>query len=196
MKKMVVKRRGPVAQSGAISSGYDLSLAISYGTVISNNTNGTCIVKLITGFNVTVRIPSGFPPTKEPTTGSVHYPTKDSYVAIIHPKGDINSGFVFPATFDIRDEDVISDLLEAGDKTITDDGWTIERNRETGRISITRTNYSLTVDPDAETTVLNDFHDNNVTLDSDGVNINDTHGNTIVSGTDRLTINTHVEVHQ
>lgn len=179
MKRAILRPSGPQKQSSARSSLYNCDLAISYGTVKKNNTNGTCVVTLITGFDVTERIPSEFPPGKKPSTGSIRYPRIGSYVAVLHPKGDLSSGFVVPAVFDIRDQDVISDLLSSGDKSISDDGWEISRDRETGALLVENGGFSLSVNPDSGDISLTDFH-----------------GNTLEMTSDRVTINSHFEILQ
>jgi hypothetical protein len=175
---MMIRKTGPSRQASVFPSLVNADLAITYGTVESNNTNGTCVVKLITGFSLPIKIPSEFPPGKEPSTGGVRYPRVGSRVVIIHPKNDIGSGFVFPATFDIRDEAVISDLLETGDKSVSDDGWTTTRNREDGTVIISREDYTITIDVTNQITSIEDWHGNSEVLDSDGIKLNG-EGNTL-----------------
>jgi len=137
MKKMILRSQPkPIRQSNARSSFYNTNIAITYGTIDSNNNDGTTNVLLITGFITrNIRIPSSFYPSKDPTIGGITYPPKNSAVIILHPVNDINSGWIRPAPLDENDDQVISDLLSGGDKSILPGGWTKTYDQETGDIS-------------------------------------------------------------
>jgi hypothetical protein len=151
----------PVKQRSAMSSLYDRGLAITYGTIESNNTNGTTNILLVTGFKAdNIRIPSTSYPTQDPITGGIDYPPKGAEVAIIHPKGDINSGFIIPAGLNERNPDVVSALFDKGDIQILPGGWEITKDKETGKYTFKNGTFDLTVDPDAETFSLTDFKGN------------------------------------
>jgi len=137
MKKMIIRSQPkPIRQSNTRSSFYNSTIAITYGTIDSNNTDGTTNVLLITGFITrNIRIPSSFYPSKDPTIGGITYPPIGSAVIILHPVNDINSGWIRPAPLDENDDQVISDLLSGGDKSILPGGWTKIYDQETGDIS-------------------------------------------------------------
>lgn len=145
MKKMIIRSQPrPVRQSNTRSSFYNSTIAITYGTIDSNNTDGTTNVLLITGFITrNIRIPSSFYPSKDPTIGGITYPPINSEVIILHPLNDINSGWIRPAPLDENDDQVISDLLSGGDKSILPGGWTITYDQTTGNLIATNSGSAV-----------------------------------------------------
>ena len=139
MKKMIIRSQPkPIRQTNARSSLYKSQIAVTYGEITSNNTDGTTNVLLLTGFTATkIRIPSTYYPSKNPTIGGINYPPIGSQVLIEHPIKDINSGWIRPAPLDVRDDTVVSDLLSGGDKSILPGGWTITYDQETGNFIAT-----------------------------------------------------------
>ncbi len=162
MKRLVVKKKvGNVRQANAVSSLYNSTLSITYGTVESNNTDSTCNIMTVKGFVLeNIRLLSTVFPSKDPTIGGVKYPPLNAQVMIIHPTNDINSGFIIPAGLDFRDDTVTSDLLDQGDKTIFQGGWEKTYDPELGIYVLTNGTFELSLDPDGETVSLIDFKGN------------------------------------
>lgn len=148
--KKIIRNRGPIPirQKNASSSLYDSTLAITYGTVDSNNDDGTTNILLVNGFPAdNIRIPSSSYPTQDPVTGGVIYPPIGAEVAIIHPKGDINSGFIIPPGLNERNPDVVSALFGKGDFVILPGGWEFTYNKETGEAKFSNNSNDIRVDP-------------------------------------------------
>lgn len=188
----------PFPQSNAMSSLYNSSLSITYGSVKSNNTDSTTNILLVNGFLATnIRLISSVFPSKEPTIGSVKYPQVDSQVIIIHPTGDLNSGFVIPAPLDIRDDQVKDDLFDQGDKTILPGGWEYFYNKETGKTEFKNGDFfDLIVDPDTKVVSLVDFKENKIITNSNGMLFEDLNGNTVSMETGKVLINGNLEILQ
>ncbi len=174
MKKVIINRRiNPIKQTNAMSSLYNSQLLITYGTIDSNNTNGTTNVLLVTGFVVAnIRILSTVFPSKDPTIGGIRYPQVGAQVIVIHPQSDIGQGFIIPASLDERDNTVTSDLLNQGDKELLQGGWETAFDPETGIRTLKNGNFNLVADPNGQTVVLDDFSGNNVTMEASKVTIN------------------------
>ena len=199
MKTIRIKTRPkPVSQRNALSSLYDSKVAITYGFVDSNNTDGTCNIELLTGFIVErVRILSSGYPGKDPIVGGISYPPIESQVIILHPVDDINSGFILPAPLDDKDEDVQEELLDQGNKKILPGGWSIAYDPELGKYTVSNGDFFvLDIDPDTEITTLVDFHENKFTLDTDGIVIEDKNSNTISMEFGKVLINGNLEILQ
>lgn len=174
----------PKKQSSAVSSLYSRDLSITYGTVDSNNDNGTCNILLVTGFlSKGIKILSSIYPSKEPVIGGIKYPQIGAYVIILHPKEDINSGFILPAELDFTDDDVSGEFTE--NKTIEEGGWESTFDPETGIKILTNGDFKLIVDPDLE--------DNGA---APSVSLTDFSGNTIVMDSSKVLINGNLEILQ
>lgn len=172
MKRIIVNNKPrPTKQTNTNSTGYSRRLAVTYGNVDSNNDNGTCNILLVTGFLATkIKIPSKFFPSKEPTLGGVDYPQIGANVKIIHPEGDLNSGWIEPAEVDYTDDTVKSDL-PAG-KKLFPGGWEETYDQETGKKTFKNETFELIVDPDAESFSLTDFKGNTIKNDGTSIKIN------------------------
>lgn len=166
----------PINQTNANSSLYNSLMAITYGSVKENNTDGTCNILLVNGFlSSNVRIPSTVFASKDPLTGGITYPTIGSEVIILHPVDDINSGFILPAGLDFRDDDVKSELLDQGDKTIFPGEWILEYDPSNGLLTITNGDtFELIVDPENESVSYTDFKGNTIKSNDDTLEINGT----------------------
>lgn len=153
MSKLIIKAKpNVVPQKNARSSTYNTRLAVSYGEVESNNTDGTCNVTLSTGFLATnIKIPSSVFPSKDPLTGGLTYPAVGSAVVILHPENDLNSGWVQPAPLDVRDSDVQDQLLDQGDIALIQGGWQRTYDIETGKVEYTNGDVVITITPGDET---------------------------------------------
>ena len=137
MKKLILRSNPkPVKQTNTRSSLYNRQMAITYGTVESNNGDGTTNILLVTGFPAnSIRIPSSYWPSKDPSLGGISYPPIGTEVIILHPVNDIDSGWIIPAPLDERDDTIISDLLSGGDRALLPGGWEYIYDQETGDIS-------------------------------------------------------------
>ncbi len=167
------KKADPPPQTNAISSVYNTYLGISYGTVDSNNTDGTCNVLLNNGFMASnIRIPSTIAPVEDPVQGGIVYPVVDAKVAIIHPVDDLNAGFIFPGYLNSRNTEVDTELLSGGDKTILPGGWIYTYDQATGKSTFTHGTFVLDVDPNAESFSFTDFKGNTISADSPALEIN------------------------
>lgn len=163
MKKLIIK--GPnqaVPQKNARSSLYNTALAITYGTIDSNNDNSTTNVKLVNGFLATkIRIPSSYYPTTDTVQGGIEYPPVGAEVVIIHPIGDLNSGFILPAGLEIGNSDVENALFGQGNIKILPGGWTTTNDPDKGKYTFSNGDtFVLDVDPDSQTFSLTDFQGN------------------------------------
>lgn len=147
MKKMIINNKPrPVKQTNTNSTGYSRRLSVAYGNVKSINENGTCNITLVTGFPANkIKIPSKIYPSKEPTIGGVDYPQIGAFVKIIHPEGDLNSGWIEPAEVDYTDDTVKSDLPE-GTKILLG-GWTQTYDQETGEVTFLNNSNEIKIDP-------------------------------------------------
>lgn len=147
MKKLIVKDPPkPVKQTNAVSSQYSRALHIAYGTIESNNDNGTTNVTLKTGWTVEgIRIPSENYPSKDPVIGGISYPQVGAEVIIEYPEGDINSGYIKSAGLDFTDQSV-KDALPSGKKLILG-GWEQTYDQKTGEVTFTNNSNSIHIDP-------------------------------------------------
>jgi hypothetical protein len=190
MKQLIIRRPAePTPQANAISSRYGTPLAVSYGKVESNNTDGTANIKLATGFIVRIRIPSTVWPAQEPVTGGIIYPPVGAEVMIYHPVNDLNSGFIYPVNLNTRNKDVEEELLDQGDKEVLPGGWEKTYDQEKGILTFKNGDLLLTIDPDTKKIDILDFNANKILLDDAGLNIEDLHGNTFKSNSSAWEIN-------
>lgn len=177
MRRVYIKGQAqPSKQTNAVSSLYNRKLAVSYGSIESNNTDGTTNVLLNNGFfSQKIKILSTGYPTKDPVLGGITYPPVGAQVIILHPENDINSGWILPAELDFRDSDVTSELLGGNDKSNLPGGWKKEYNQETGTLTITHENYEdliISIDPDAGSVDIQDFQGNTFRSSSGAWEIN------------------------
>ena len=137
MKKLILRSNPrPVKQTNTRSSLYNRQMAITYGAIESNNTDGTTNILLVNGFPANnIKIPSSYWPSKNPTLGGIGYPPIGTEVMILHPVNDIDSGWIIPAPLDERDDTIISDLLSGGDKSLLPGGWEYTYDQTTGDIT-------------------------------------------------------------
>lgn len=162
-KIKTIKKPEAIPQSNAMSSYYNTQTAISYGSIDSNNEDGTTNVLLNNGFITrNINISSTNYPAKEPLVGGVKYPPLNAQVIIIHPVNDINSGFIMPAPLDYRDPNVQSEILGQGDKEISEGGWVKTFDPETGGTVISNSTFNLILDPDGKIVSLVDFEGNTI----------------------------------
>lgn len=162
IKKMIIKQPPkPKLQTNSNSKKYERQLFVTYGTVKDNNDDGTCNVLLKNGFVARVRIPSTFWSSESPITGGISYPPKDTEVRIEYPENDLNSGFVYPANINTRNQEVSDAILGQGDKTILPGGWVYTYNQETGEATFKNgENFILEANPDSKVLSLTDFEGN------------------------------------
>lgn len=162
VKKMVVKNpTRPTLQANSMSTISSYRLMISYGSVKSNNTDGTTNIELKTGIVATnLYLPSPVWPSKKPLTGGTKYPPIGSEVLIYHPEGDLDSGYVYPAPLNTKDKEVQDNLLDQGDKELLPGGWEYTYDQETGKMEFKKDTFDLIVDPDGKVVSLTDFEGN------------------------------------
>lgn len=174
VKKMIMySPPKPKLQTNSISTMYQRQLFITYGTVDSNNDDGTCNVLLKNGFISRIKIPSTTWSSADPITGGINYPPVGSEVKIEFPEGDLNSGYVYPVNLNTRNKGVVDALLGQGNKTILPGGWEYTYDQKTGKATFTNGDkFVLNIDPDAKRILLNDFEDNTFISDVDGILIN------------------------
>ena len=179
-KKLVFKKSGPKTQANATSKTYNQSVSMTYGTIKATGTNGTCTVTLVNGFDVEdISLPSTTAPTKDTVTGGLEYPPIGAEVIILHPEGDIGSGFIMNAPLDVRDEGVETALFNQGDIKLIQGGWGRTYNIETGQVIWNHGVFTMTIDPDTGEVIMKDFQGNSWIFDSLGVSIKDFNGNEI-----------------
>lgn len=176
MKKMIIKSPARARrQANTRSSFYNTQLAITYGEIDSNNDNGTTNVLMVNGFLATnIKIPSSCYPSKDPTIGGIVYPPIGSQVMIEHPVGDVNSGWIRPAPLDERDDQIVSDLLSGGDKSLLPGGWEKTFDQETGKATFTNGIFTLEIDPDTDSVSYTDFEGNTINSNGATLEINGT----------------------
>ncbi len=134
----------PVKQTNTRSSLYNRQMAITYGSIESNNDDGTTNILLVNGFPANnIKIPSSYWPSKNPTIGGISYPPEGTEVIILHPVNDLDSGWVMPAPLDERDDQVLSDLLSGGDKSLLPGGWEIVFDQTTGDFTATNSGSAV-----------------------------------------------------
>lgn len=193
----------PINQTNSRSSFFSKSLSVTYGSIDSNNTDSTCNVLLKSGFVATnIRLLSTVFPSKDPTYGGVNYPQIEAEVLIIHPEGDLSSGFIIPSPLDVRDDTVKTDLFDQGDITLLPGGWKHLYDKETGKAQFLHGDFfSLIADPDTEKVTFVDFKQNKITTDTNGMLLEDLNGNTIsmeaaTPTTKKVLINGNLEILQ
>ncbi|MDC7221547.1 MAG: hypothetical protein PQJ59_16555 [Spirochaetales bacterium] len=176
MKKVVIQGKGkPFKQSNSVSSLESSQLCIMAGEVTENNDDGTCNVLLRNGYTSNnMRILSTIYPTKGTIYGGISYPQVGAYVNVIFPKNNLQSGFILPGHLDNTDDDVNSELLSGGDKTILPGGWEYSYNQETGQAIFSNGDFSLDVDPENENFSLTDFQGNTFANNGETLEINGT----------------------
>jgi len=162
MKELIFYRKpAPRNQANSQSSKYQQQIYVSYGSVASNNNDGTCNVLLNKGFETRVRIPAATWANEDPVTGGISYPPVGAQVMIFAPENDLASGYVYPSYLNTRNSDVEIALLDQGDITILPGGWTHTYDQETGKTEFTHGDtFDLIVDPDTKIVSLTDFEGN------------------------------------
>jgi hypothetical protein len=169
MKNIRLVSTGPSKQANAHSTEYSRKLSITYGNVIENNT-GTCNVELKNGFVVEdIRIQSTTFPSKNPNYGGIIYPPIGAEVLILHPENDLKLGWIIPASLDFKDESVLSEILSGGDKQILPGGWVTTYDQETGNVTFTNGDFSMTVNNTSKEIALSDWNGNEIQLTVAGI---------------------------
>jgi len=164
-----------------MSSFYNTQTAISYGSIESNNEDGTTNVLTNNGFITrNINIQSTTYPGVEPLTGGIKYPPLNAQVIIIHPVNDIASGFIMPAPLDYRDPVVQEEILGQGDRELLEGGWIKTFDPLLGILTFTHKDFEdliFTINPDTKITNYVDFNGNKFTFDEIGISVEDFNGN-------------------
>lgn len=172
-KRIVIKARQDLSQSGAVSSFYRRFAYFSWGTVESlNKSLGAVNIKLNNGFIVNnIRIRSSVFPLGD--VGEITYPVKGSSVILLYPEDDIKNAVLLSAPLNYRDADVKASFLDPGvDVKKIPGGWEISYDQETGDMTIENGSFSMNVSNDSEEINIQDWNGNTFNFVDGEIKIN------------------------
>ena len=183
------------------SIGSKVTFGGTFGKVIKSYDDMTVDVELTSGIILKrVQVPSKNYVSSDPAIGGKDLPQKGSKVLVAFPDGSIEQAVIITSYFsqvDPRQKDFFPEGEYRKTKIVEEGGWTKAYDKETGNYLI-ESDDGVTVDIDKENQeiIINDWHNNNLTLNSNGVTITDTNGNIVSMEAGKVVVNGNFEVLQ
>jgi hypothetical protein len=199
MKRIVIKRApGGSTQAEIQSSGFNVAPGVYglWGKVIARHSEDHTVDIRTDRKFVLERVPVAsreWITESDPPTGARDLPPEGTYVFMLMPTGQVESGFiiasVFPQTLGAMKADFLKKDKETEAFMRIEGGWQKTYDKSQGNTTIDDDNgFTLTVKKSEKKVTITDWSGNTITIDENGIFVQDTNENKATADKDGIII--------